>query len=327
MDRKKISSEVWVGIVVLIGIMSLFYMSFRIGKFGTLHRQGYEIKVTLDNANGLDPRSPIQIAGVEVGKISAIKLDGYKALILLRVKEGVKIPIDSKAAVRTQGVLGDKYIEIVPGIGQTYLAGGDRIKDVITPPDFGEIFSQVNVAAKNFGDTMSEFKGILGEQEKINIKKSISNIQVVSGDFKDLVTANKDSITRIVTNMESISKDIEAGKGTIGKLAKDDTLYNDAKDVVASLKSISGDIEQGKGTLGKLSKDESLYNEAKDAIGNIKELADGIKKGEGTLGKLAKDDSLYNETEKAMKKIQKGAEGLQEMTPITILGTIFGTFF
>lgn len=327
MDRKKISSEVWVGLVVLVGILSLFYMSFRIGKFGTLHRQGYEIKVTIDNASGLDPRSPIQIAGVEVGKISAIKLDGYKALILLRVKEGVKIPVDSKVAIKTQGVLGDKFIEIVPGIGQTYLASGDRIKDVVMPPDFDQIFNQVNVAAKNFGDTMSEFKGILGEQEKINIKKSIDNIQVVSGDFKNLIVANKDSITRIVTNMESISKDIEAGKGTIGKLAKDDTLYKDAKDVVASLKNISGDIEQGKGSLGKLAKDEALYNEAKDAIGNIKELADGIKKGEGTLGKLAKDDSLYKETEKAMKKIQKGAEGLQEMTPITILGTIFGTFF
>ncbi|MBA4390547.1 MAG: hypothetical protein C0399_06390 [Syntrophus sp. (in: bacteria)] len=327
MDRKKISSEVWVGVVVLIGILSLFYMSMRIGKFGTLHRQGYEIKVTLDNANGLDPRSPIQIAGVEVGKVSAIKLDGYKALILLRVKDGVKIPVDSKAAVKTQGVLGDKYIEIIPGVGQTYLAGGDRINDIITVPDFGEIFTQVNVAAKNFGDTMSEFKGIIGEQEKISIKKSIDNIQVVSGDFKNLVSANKNNITRIVTNMEAISKDIEAGKGTIGKLVKDDTLYNDAKDVVASLKNISGDIEQGKGTLGKLAKDETLYDEAKDAIGNIKELTDGMKKGEGTLGKLAKDDSLYKETEKAMKKIQKGAEGLQEMTPITILGTIFGTFF
>jgi phospholipid/cholesterol/gamma-HCH transport system substrate-binding protein len=52
-----------------------------------------------------------------------------------------------------------------------------------------------------------------------------------------------------------------------------------------------------------------------------------MKKGEGTLGKLAKDDSLYNETEKAVKKVQKGAEGIQEMTPVTVLGTILGVFF
>ena len=68
-------------------------------------------------------------------------------------------------------------------------------------------------------------------------------------------------------------------------------------------------------------------HDARKAVDNITEITDGIKKGEGTFGKLAKDESLYNETEKAMKKVQKAAEGIQELTPITILGTIFGTFF
>ena len=70
-----------------------------------------------------------------------------------------------------------------------------------------------------------------------------------------------------------------------------------------------------------------MYNETKDAVANIKEFTDDIKQGKGTLGKLAKDESLYNETEKTMKKVQKAAEGIQELTPITILGTVFGTFF
>ena len=170
-------------------------------------------------------------------------------------------------------------------------------------------------------------KGIIGEQEKANLKKSIENIQVVSGDFKALVASNKDNIGRIVNNLETVSKDIESGKGTIGKLVKDETLYNDAKDVVASLKTVSKDIEQGKGTFGKLAKDEALYTDVRKAVDNITEITDGIKKGEGTFGKLAKDESLYNETEKAMKKVQKAAEGIQELTPITILGTIFGSFF
>jgi phospholipid/cholesterol/gamma-HCH transport system substrate-binding protein len=327
MDRKKISSEMLVGILVLIGIILLFYMSFRIGKFGTFGQQGYEITVSLDNANGLDPRSPVHIAGVEVGRIKTIKLDGYKALVTLLVKKGIQIPVDSKAAVKTQGTLGDKYIEIIPGSRQTYLAAGDRINDVVMATDLDEVFTRVSVAAKNFGDTMNDFKGIIGEPEKVNIKKSLENIQTVSGDFKELIATNKDNVGRIVNNLETISKDIEDGKGTIGKLAKDETLYNDARDVVASLKSVSSDIEQGKGTLGKLAKDESLYTDVKKAVDNITDITDGIKKGEGTFGKLAKDESLYNEAEKTMKKVQKAAEGIQELTPITILGTIFGTFF
>ena len=93
------------------------------------------------------------------------------------------------------------------------------------------------------------------------------------------------------------------------------------------LKTITNNIEQGKGTLGMLAKDETLYGEVRDTLSNFREITEGIKKGEGTLGKLAKDDSLYMETEKAVKKIQKGAESLQEMAPITILGTIFGFVF
>jgi len=327
MDRKKISSEMLVGVLVLVGIILLFYMSFRIGKFGAFGQQGYDVSVSIDNANGLDPRSPVHIAGVEIGRVKTIKLDGYKALVTLLIKQGIKIPVDSKAAVKTQGTLGDKYIEIIPGAGQTYLAAGDRINDVTITADLDEVFSQVSVAAKNFGETLSEFKGIIGEPEKINFKKSLENIQVVSGDFRELVASNRNNIGNIVNNLETISKDIENSKGTIGKLVKDETLYNDAMDVVASLKTVSKDIEQGKGTLGKLAKDEALYNDARSAVDNIKEITDNIKKGEGTLGKLAKDERLYDEAEKTLKKVQKAAEGVQESTPITILGTIFGAFF
>ncbi|MCK7512775.1 MAG: hypothetical protein MZV70_57935 [Desulfobacterales bacterium] len=68
------------------------------------------------------------------------------------------------------------------------------------------------------------------------------------------------------------------------------------------MRSITNDIEQGKGTLGMLAKDGTLYVEVKDTFTNFKEITDGIKKGEGTLGKLAKDDSLYLETEKDVEK-------------------------
>ena len=316
-----------VGIVVAIGVLCLLYMSFKIGKFGALGEKGYEISVTLADAGGLDPRSPVQIAGVHVGRIKSIKLEGYSAHVTMLILQHYKVPVDSKVVIRTQGVLGDKFIEILPGKSQQFLAGGDYLKDVVAPPDFNEIFTNVGMAAKNFGETMDSIKSVLGKDGQANISKSLENIQVATGDFRSLVAGNKTNITRIVTNLENISSDIEKGKGTLGKLAKDDTLYTDAKSVVASLKTVSKDLEEGKGTIGKLVKDESLYNDAKEVVDNLKDVTEGFKNGEGTLGKLAKDDSLYTDVQKAAKKVQKGAEGLQEMTPVTILSTIIGTFF
>jgi len=334
MKKALITTEIKVGILVLIGVLILFYMSFKVEKFGFFREDGYELSVILDNANGLDIRTPVFVAGVQVGNIKKISLAGYKAKVRMLLIKNVKVPVDSTIAIKSQSLLGDKYIEIIPGVENKYFAEGDKITNVSTSPDFDQLFARFDIAAKNIGDTMGEFKGILGENDKVNIKKSIENIQVASSDFRNILGKNKDDVDRIISStavitnkMETIVKDVEQGKGTLGLLVKDDKLYNDAKDTVTSLKSITVDIEQGKGTLGMLAKDGALYSEVKETFSNVREITDGIKQGQGTLGKLAKDDSLYLETEKALKKVQKGAESLQEMAPITILGTIFGFFF
>lgn len=334
MNKGRFSPELKVGIVVLVGFIILFYMSVRIGKYGALGEKGYELQVYLENANGIDSKSPVLIAGVEVGRVISVKLKNFKALVRFLVKDGVQIPADSTIAIKTQGVLGDKFLEIIPGKEKKMLTRGDIIANVKTSPDFDEIFSQVSTAAKKFGDTIGEFQGLIGDKEKANIKHSIENIQIITGEFKDIIKESKQGINTMITNADEALKgirkivnDVEGGKGSLGLLVKDDKLYNDAKETVGALKSISKDIEEGKGSLGKLVKDDSLYNDAKDTVKNLKDLTDGIKKGEGTLGKLAKDESLYVETERAMKKLQKGADGLTEMTPISILGTIFSFIF
>jgi phospholipid/cholesterol/gamma-HCH transport system substrate-binding protein len=334
MKKTLITTEIKVGILVLIGVLILFYMSFKVEKFGLFREDGYELSVILDNASGLDIRTPVFVAGVQVGNIKKINLSGYKAKVRMLLSKNVKVSVDSTVAIKSHSLLGDKYIEIIPGVETKYFAEGNKITKIATSPDFDQLFTRFDIAAKNIGDTMGEFKGILGENDKVNIKKSIENIQVASSDFRNILGKNKNDVDRIISStavitnkMETIVKDVEQGKGTLGLLVKDDKLYNDAKDTVTSLKSITSDIEQGKGTLGMLAKDGALYSEVKETFTNVREITDGIKKGEGTLGKLAKDDSLYLETEKALKKVQKGAESLQEMAPVTILGTIFGFFF
>jgi phospholipid/cholesterol/gamma-HCH transport system substrate-binding protein len=214
---------------------------------------------------------------------------------------------------------------------------GDELKNVVSYADYDEIFQNVSVAARNIGDTVEQFKGIMNEKDKENLKASLANIQVASSQFRDILTENKGNVNRIVANVAAASnklgpmadhanstiaridtmvEGVEQGKGTLGKLVKDDTLYNDAKDTVASLKNVSADIEQGKGTLGKLVNDDSLYVEAKETMKNVNQFSGELK-----------DGKLVAEANKTMKKVQQAAEGVQEQTPISILGTVFGLFF
>ncbi|OPY65360.1 MAG: putative phospholipid ABC transporter-binding protein MlaD [Syntrophorhabdaceae bacterium PtaU1.Bin034] len=331
------TTEFKVGIVVLLGIAILFYMSFRVGRFGVFAQGGYTLTAHFKNTAGLDNKSPVEIAGVEVGRVTKITLDRNMAKTSMLLKEEVKVPIDSKIAIKSFGILGDKYLEIIPGQSTVVAKNGDELANVVAYADYDEIFQNVSTAAKNFGETVQEFKGLIGEQEKENLKQSLANIKVASGDFKEMVSQNKGNVTRIVTNVaeasvklgpmadkadatltriNTIVEDVGEGKGTLGMLVKDDKLYNDAKEMVASLKSVSADIEQGKGTLGKLVKDESLYMEAKETMKNVNQFTGELK-----------DGKLVGEAQKTMKKIQQAAEGVQEQTPIAILGTIFGLFF
>ncbi len=332
------TTEFKVGLVVLAGIILLFYMSFRIGKFGSLTEgAGYSVAAHFKNIAGIDTKSPVEIAGVEVGRVNKISLDGTVAKTTLLMKEGIKIPVDSKIAIKSFGILGDKYIEIAPGQSPLYAKDGDELKNVVSYADYDEIFQNVSTAAHNLGDTLEQFKGVIGEKDKENLKASLANVREASGQFKDMLAENKGHVNRIVANvaaasnklgpmtdkanstlkqMNTIVQDIGEGKGTLGKLVKDDALYNDAKEMVTSLKNVSTDIEQGKGTLGKLVNDDSLYVEAKETMKNVHQFTGDLK-----------DGNLVSEAEKTMKKVQQAAEGVQEQTPISILGTIFGLFF
>ena len=110
-----ISSEAKVGLFVLVGFLILGYMSVQVGKGGLSLKKGYSVDVVFDSAAGLGRDASVQIAGVEVGRVESIKLKDGKALVTLRITPDVKLEKDVTATIKTHGVLGDKYVEIIPG--------------------------------------------------------------------------------------------------------------------------------------------------------------------------------------------------------------------
>ncbi|GAI86317.1 unnamed protein product, partial [marine sediment metagenome] len=126
-----ISSEAKVGLFVLVGLIILGYMSFRIGEYGFGLKRGYLVNVVFDNVAGLERDASVQIAGVEVGRVEEIRLKDGKALVTMRIIPDVKLARDVVAAIKTHGILGEKYIEIVPGTkGEAFLKEGERITRV-----------------------------------------------------------------------------------------------------------------------------------------------------------------------------------------------------
>ena len=117
-----------VGIFAILGIVALTILSLSLGKVAILPAPGYTLYALFDNISGLKTSDQVQLAGVQIGKVVDIGLKGERAKISMRINEGVQIDADSIAAIKTSGIIGDKYVSIALGPSDQILKDGDTIR-------------------------------------------------------------------------------------------------------------------------------------------------------------------------------------------------------
>src|ERR1044072_1837083 len=128
MHRKSI--DVWVGLFVLLGALSLLFLALKAGNMSTISfSKTYAITGKFDNIGGLKPQSPVKSAGVVVGRVGDITFDDktFQAIVRLDLDPVYKFPKDSSLKILTSGLLGEQYIGIEAGADEKLLAGGDTI--------------------------------------------------------------------------------------------------------------------------------------------------------------------------------------------------------
>jgi phospholipid/cholesterol/gamma-HCH transport system substrate-binding protein len=142
---KRANLEISVGIFVLLGIVCLGYLSIKLGKMELLGGDSYDVIANFDSASGLRPGASIEIAGVEVGRVDRIVLDpkaGYTARVSLQINSGIELQDDVIAAVRTRGIIGDKFVQLKPGGSDKLLQNGGRIRETESSIDFESLISK-----------------------------------------------------------------------------------------------------------------------------------------------------------------------------------------
>jgi phospholipid/cholesterol/gamma-HCH transport system substrate-binding protein len=117
-----------VGIFGIAGIVALVYLSVRLGRVEIFPAPGYTLYANFDNISGLKSGDMVQIAGVDVGKVGAISLSDNRAHVALRINPGVEIDDEAFAAIKSSGIIGDKFIAIALGPGDRTLANGNVIR-------------------------------------------------------------------------------------------------------------------------------------------------------------------------------------------------------
>ncbi|HEY3347625.1 MAG TPA: outer membrane lipid asymmetry maintenance protein MlaD [Nitrospirota bacterium] len=135
------SLEVLVGVFVLVGLIALGYLSIKLGKMEVLGSKGYDIVAEFSDIGGLKAGSSVEIAGVEVGRVTTISLKDYQALVRVRMNEGVKLQDDSIASIKTKGLIGEKFMQLTPGGSDSIIKPGGRLRETESAIDFESLIS------------------------------------------------------------------------------------------------------------------------------------------------------------------------------------------
>ena len=253
------SMQLKIGLFVLISIMIFVFGIFTISGDSKLFEKKYLVRTKFNNTAGLLPGAYVRLSGVQIGTVSGIQFpensDSNSIEVHLTVnKEGFgRITTTSKATVRTEGLLGAKYIEIIRGKekGGEIMEPGVKLKD-------GEYIESF---------TPPELQEIIGQSEEF-----LSNLTRISRNLDSIVEAfaNEENIANIEESLASLRQSINAienERGALHTLIYDEQMATDLKNMVSNLSEVSEALSGGEGTLGALLIDPSVHDSLKGVLG------------------------------------------------------------
>lgn len=141
---KKHSIETVVGIFVVIGLICVAYMTVKLGKVSLFGDDYYPIHARFASVSGLRVGSPVEMGGIEVGRVEHLSIDQDKqmAVVELKIMKGIKVYDDASAAVKTSGLIGDKLVKIDAGGAGNILKPGGTITETTSPVDVEDLISK-----------------------------------------------------------------------------------------------------------------------------------------------------------------------------------------
>ena len=294
---------------------------------------GYSITASFKNAQELKKGDAVKTAGVEIGRVESIELDSGRARISMKIQKKYEVKTDARAVIKFTGLMGNNFVSI---------EGGSPAAPRIESGSL-ETYEQPDLSA-----LMSKLEGVATGVENLTKSFSTDNISTLLGPLTDFIKQNSAPLTAVIGNIKTVSDNIAGGRGTVGRLVMDDSLYVATYSTMtnlqlagADIKNVTGQadamlrdvrmlidgINQGKGTLGRLTKDEKLYNETTVAMSNLREILEKLNRGQGSVGKLLNDDTFLKNAKLSLQKLDKATDSLEDQGPLSVLGLVVGSLF
>ncbi|AMY09983.1 virulence factor Mce family protein [Luteitalea pratensis] len=316
-------SQLKIGILAVAAFTLATMLIFAVGGDAGLFSGRYHLKTRFPNAGGLQSGSVVRLAGVNVGAVDDVYLDGAVVEVVLRVRPDVqnKITEHSIAQVGSVSLLGEGAVDITASTHGTPLKDWSYIRSGKTPGQIADV-------AENATQTLSQASALIAELRagKGTVGKLVTEddlyvqLNGVAKATEEVIRAIKQgkgpagtlinneaaarNLERALANLDQVTGNIAAGKGSIGTLINDDALAKSLSATTDNLRAVSAGLKNGDGTAGKLLTDNGLYNRLDSVVQRLDTLVATLNKGEGTAGRLLQDKQLYDNMNGAVLELR-----------------------
>lgn len=314
--ENKFTIELKVGIFVTFAILSILLfilIQTRLGKW-----TGYEIGVMFDYVSGLEIGSPVRVSGVRVGEVRKIEIlyeEKPKILVKLKITPGVKIGKNSKITIKTLGIIGEKYIEIIPSADKEFIKKGEIVQGE-NPLSVDKIANMGEEIATNLNKILSDISKLTGDKK---IQDEIKNILSESNTALKKINSSFDKISVLVDELKETNKNInlfiETNSPELKKVLEntDNFLMVSKKGIEETLNDIRNFLEIKDKIEETMKSFSETSNEFKLVSSEIKEFLEKIQT-EGLIAKIMKEERLIEDIKEEIGIIKDATLKFKETT-------------
>jgi len=275
--------DFFVGIFVILGAAAILTALFTLTD-ASLFRGRYEVTTIVPNAGGIRKGDPVQMRGVNIGRIKKFKIDQGQVAVRLEIEGEYKIPKDSRCEIKSNGLLGGMTADIVPGTSSEGARGGDTISGSIG----AGMFDKVNELSGEADKALGRVQALLSDTTVTHVESSTVELNRLLLDLQKVTAEQRKQLLGLTTSLRKSAEGLE--KATEGpelesSIKRLDTITQKLDAVSGSLDrsaksadAVLGRIERGEGMLGRMSKDDSLYVNANEAVANLNKAVTEITK-------------------------------------------------
>jgi phospholipid/cholesterol/gamma-HCH transport system substrate-binding protein len=292
-------TQLRVGLTALFAMCMLAVLVFYMTSGKSFFRKEVMLSTFMENAGGLARGQAVRLNGLPAGEIEKVELSGDP-----RPERTVRITFRVD-----ENLLKDIPADSTVMIGSENLLSGRflaiiRGRGAATAAANGELRSRV---LPEIDDMKEQGVKLLAQANDILAKVDgiVKQVEVGKGTIGKLLVDETlyNKLLLIGNDVQKLTTAINSGKGMIGKLVYDDKLYTQFEKTMGRIDTMVADLQAGNGTAGKLLKDTALYDEMRKTITETRRIIEDINAGKGTAGKLLKDDQLHNQLAVSLKKI------------------------